>query len=109
MKKCGFESLEALTMDVTFIESDLQRFLQEPNGKGIKASIICYCGDENKSATGYFRANSKWISLNSENITSLLSKELATCWNVGNFKRHLNSHRKKFEAVGKFPYNGQIS
>lgn len=111
MKKCGFESLEALTVDVTFIEGDLQRFLRAKNEKSIKASIVCYCGDETKSATasGYFRANNRWFSLNSENISSLLSKELATCWNVGNFKRHLTSHRKKFEALGKFLYDKQIS
>lgn len=110
MKKCGFESLEAFTVDVTFIESDLQHFLRAQNEKGIKASIVCYCGDETKSATAtcYFRANSKWFSLNSENISLLLSNELATCWNVVNFKRHLNSHRKKIEALGNFPYNKQI-
>lgn len=105
MKKCGFESLEALTVDISFTESDLQYFLEAESHKVLKASIVCYCSNETKSATatGYFRANSKWVSLTSENISTLVSKELATCWNIGNLKRHLVSHRKKFEASCKFP------
>lgn len=110
MNKCGFESLAALTVDINFDESDLQCYLGAGNDKSLKAIIACYCGDETKPATAaaYFRANSTWSSLTPENISSQSSMELAKCWNIGNFKRHLKSHKKKFETSCKFLYK-QIS
>lgn len=100
MVKCGFATLDELIIDIKFDESELQYFLTAENDKQLKASINCYCSDATKpsKATLYFRANYRWSSMTPGNIPTGVSKELAKSWNIGNFKRHLTSHKKKFEA-----------
>lgn len=101
MVKCGFASLDELSIDIKFDENELQCFLTAENDKQLKASVDCYCSDATKQskATLYFRANYRWSSITPENIPTGASKELAKSWNIGNFKRHLTSHKNKSKQV----------
>jgi hypothetical protein len=102
MKKFGFtdidESFDKRRIKIVMEEKDIERILDVSNN-GFAGGILCYCGSEASpaSCTVNFRANHKFKDMatneGKERIESA-SDEFVTCWNIYNFKRHLQTHAK---------------
>lgn len=101
IKKLGFASLEALTVDIRFDENFMQRVLQAKIGDTPAASLVCYCSDPSKPITYNvtFRVSSVWSTYIAGKCQEIAANDLATSWNIGNYKRHIILHQKKSETI----------
>lgn len=99
MTKCGIESLEDFTLNVSLSEINLKNLPEMKTNNNIAASIMCYCRKQNATAAVYFRGKNNWMdTIKSAVNHSHAVNELQTCWSINNFKRHIISHKKFYTS-----------